>query len=267
MTSDVLTALKSVITQFGKNGLAKINGQNVSVVTKPLTAVVKSLAGVNVLSDEAVLSVLKGLSIGSVPEFTAVFSLEHTKACSSQSTSTYTGRSTTALEIILGHLRLAMDLYNFMSMRCGGHVPGYRNIYQVNSCWTCGGNHVINKCTKPKGQNKIAAKKKKWEDNMRKQSDGNGGSGSGGSGRCDNNSGNGQYERRKFGNGVQKHNNMQHMLCNKGCGWNTTHTTGFHAAFIANPSACPDALPPTHPFHQKVTKELCHAHGSFGGIT
>ena len=59
----------------------------------------------NAQPDETMFSVLKGLSIGSVNEFTAVFSLDHTKACSSQSASTYTGGSSIALEVILGHFR------------------------------------------------------------------------------------------------------------------------------------------------------------------
>ena len=45
------------------------------------------------------------------------------------------------------------------------------------------------------------------------------------------------------------------MHCSKGCGWNCTHTSGFHAAFTSNPSSFPAALPVTHPYHQKITKE------------
>ncbi len=38
------------------------------------------------------------------------------------------------------------------------------------------------------------------------------------------------------------------MLCNKGCGWNATHTTGFHKSYVATPSAFLAALPPEHPY-------------------
>ena len=44
------------------------------------------------------------------------------------------------------------------------------------------------------------------------------------------------------------------MLCNKGCGWNLTHTSGFHKQFLATPSAFPAALPDTHPFKILVAK-------------
>ena len=75
-----------------------------------------------------------------------------------------------------------------------------------------------------------------------------------------------QYERSRFGgkkpdnkqhgnSGVEKFNNVWHMLCNKGCGWNCTHTTGFHSAYVTNPSFFPAGLPPSHPYHQRIAKE------------
>jgi hypothetical protein len=45
------------------------------------------------------------------------------------------------------------------------------------------------------------------------------------------------------------------MHCSKGCGWNCTHTSGFHSVFTSNPSSFPAALPATHPYHQKIAKE------------
>ena len=44
MTTDVVTALKSVVTRFGRDGIAKIKGENVFLAAKQLTVVVKSLA-------------------------------------------------------------------------------------------------------------------------------------------------------------------------------------------------------------------------------
>ena len=46
MTTDVVTALKSVITRFGRDGIAKIKGENVFFAAKQLTAVARSLARV-----------------------------------------------------------------------------------------------------------------------------------------------------------------------------------------------------------------------------
>ena len=43
MMTDVATALKSVITRFGKDGIAKIKGEIVFLAAKQLTAVAKAL--------------------------------------------------------------------------------------------------------------------------------------------------------------------------------------------------------------------------------
>jgi hypothetical protein len=42
MTTDVVTALKSVITRCGKDGIAKIKDENVFLAAKELTAVAKT---------------------------------------------------------------------------------------------------------------------------------------------------------------------------------------------------------------------------------
>jgi hypothetical protein len=252
MTTDVVTALKSVITRFGRDGIAKVKGENVFFAAKQLTAVAKSLARVDALTDEAVSDVMDGLSKGSVSKFTEVFKLESTMYRSVQTSTTYCGGSQTALSAILTILSKATDLYNSLSTGNSWHIPSGR----VHSCWNCDGDHGVNKCKQPKDQARIQTNKKKWEEEKRKKF----GSGNGGP------SSSNQYERSRFGgrktdnkqpgnSGVQKFNNVWHMLCNKGCGWNCTHTTGFHSAFTANPSSFPAALPAAHPYHQKLAKE------------
>ena len=54
MTTNVVTALKSIVTRFSKDGMANIKAENVFLAAKQLTAVVKSLAQVDALLDEAV---------------------------------------------------------------------------------------------------------------------------------------------------------------------------------------------------------------------
>jgi hypothetical protein len=256
MTTDVVTALKSVVTRFGRDGIAKIKGENVFLAAKQLTAVVKSLARVDALSDEAVSDIMDGLAKGSVTKFTEVFKLDSTLYRSRQTSTTYTGGSQTALGVILLTLGKATDLYNSLSTGNHWHIPSGR----VHSCWNCNGDHGVNKCKEPKDQARIAANKKKWEEEKQKKS-GHPGTGSGsGSGRSSGN----QYERSRFGgkkgnqqplgSGVAKFNNVWHMFC-KSCGWNCTHSSGFHAAFSSNPSSFPAALPATHPYHQQIAKE------------
>jgi hypothetical protein len=43
MTTNIVTALKSVVTSFSKDGIAKVKGENVVLAAKQLTAVVKVL--------------------------------------------------------------------------------------------------------------------------------------------------------------------------------------------------------------------------------
>jgi hypothetical protein len=251
MTTDVVTALKSVITRLSRDGIAKIKGENVFLAAKQLTAVVKSLARVDALSDEAVGEVMDGLSKGSVSKFTEVFKLESTMYRSVKTSTTYSGGSQTALDQILHTLSKATNLYNSLSTGNNWHIPSGR----VSSCWNCNGDHGVNKCKLPKDQGRIEANKKKWEEDKKKKS----GSVSSSSG-----SGGKQYDRSKFGggsgsqkpsgSGVEKFNNVWHMFC-KSCGWNCTHSSGFHAAFSSNPSAFPSALPATHPYHQRIAKE------------
>ena len=252
MTTDVVAALKSVITRFSRDGIAKFKGENVFLAAKQLTAVVKSLARVDALSDEAVSDVMDGLAKGSVSKFTEVFKLESTMYRSGQTSTTYTGGSQSALGRILTILSKATDLYNSLSTGNNWHIPSGGG--RAGACWNCNGDHGVNKCKLPKDQARIEANKKKWEEDKKKKS------GSGGSV-----SGNRQYERSRFGSGgspqkpsgsgIEKFNNVWHMFCSKGCGWNCTHTSGFHAAFTSNPSSFPSALPATHPYHQKIAKE------------
>jgi hypothetical protein len=123
MTTDVVTALKSVITRFGRDGIAKIKGENVFFAAKQLTAVAKSLARVDVLTDEAVGDVMDGLSNSSVTKFTEVFKLESTMHRSIQTSTTYCGGSQTDLSTILAILSKATDLYNSLSTGNSWHIP------------------------------------------------------------------------------------------------------------------------------------------------
>ncbi len=51
--------------------------------------------------------------------------------------------------------------------------------------------------------------------------------------------------------GIGKHKGEWSMIC-KSCGWNTTHTTGFHESYVEDPSSF--SLPATHNFWTKSGK-------------
>jgi hypothetical protein len=75
MTTDVVAALKSVITRFGRDGIAKVKGENDFLVTKQLTAVVKSLPRVDALSDPQLSRERLGLLI--LPDALVLMSQEN----------------------------------------------------------------------------------------------------------------------------------------------------------------------------------------------
>jgi hypothetical protein len=58
--------------------------------------------------------------------------------------------------------------------------------------------------------------------------------------------------------GIGKHNGKWSMVC-KSCGWNTTHTTGFHGKWVADPKSF--SLPATHLFWSKSGKNLPEGDG------
>ena len=62
--------------------------------------------------------------------------------------------------------------------------------------------------------------------------------------------------------GIGEHNGKWRMVC-KPCGWNTTHTTGFHDKWVADPKSF--SLPATHLFRSKSGKNPPEGDG--GGST
>ncbi len=181
--------------------------------------------------------------------FKETFTFQNTEERIKHIRQSYGGGEST-LPCIQTILSEANSLYNSLNTSNKWNVPHRGGC--ASSCQNCGGKgHRVTQCKKRKDQNRITENKKKWEEETGKSSKGGGASGN--------------YERKKWGegrdsnrndtgHGVKQFNNVWHMLCNKGCGWNTTHTTGFHRQFLATPSAYPAALPPTHPYQVLVAK-------------
>ena len=244
MTTDVVTALKSTFISFRKEGLLKIPNENVSIISRQLEAVAVSLNEVDALPDEAPLDTLEGLSICSCSPFKETFSFQLTEERIRHLRQRHGGGEST-LDRLKTILREANSLYNSLNTSNKWNVPHQGGC--AHSCWNCGGNHGVSKCNKKKDQKKIAENKKKWQESKGK------------SGDDETKEPAGHYERKKWGEkrkqpepgangGVHEFNGVWHMLCNKGCGWNKTHTTGFHNQFLTNPSAFPAMLPAEHPY-------------------
>ncbi len=73
MSHNVINALKNFLKIFESKGLTRIQGKNVSVITKQLHAAVVSLDEVGALPDETYGDILQGFTKCSNEDFKAVF--------------------------------------------------------------------------------------------------------------------------------------------------------------------------------------------------
>ena len=268
MTSDVVSALQDFLENFGKDGIAKIPGENVPSAVKKILVVSTRLAEVNELPSKAVKWVLTGFSLCSVSEFKEPFKLLLNQEAISdmgKPVGSSENLSKDTLIRIKEYCTKASTTFESLSLSDKWVAPHVRTL----SCWNCGSDsHGLNGCKEPKNQSKIDANIKDWEKKTGKtytprSSGGNGGRGRGGG-----------YERSKFGGGSGRgdggrgrgngpgHHGVAKIggewLCHcskrgadgEPCGWNRTHTTSYHGRWMEDPSSFPNAMPRAHPFHR-----------------
>jgi hypothetical protein len=160
------------------------------------------------------------------------------------------------------------DMFNSLNVSKEWNIP---QKHCTDACFNRGDpDHGIPKCPKPINQARIDKAKSELSKNrggrggrggrdcdMRGRSRGcNSGRGRGGSDKT--------YNRGKWNNDSKATNasvgnfgsvgnfkGKWSMMC-KSCGWNTTHTTGFHDSYIKDPSSF--SLPATHVFWTKSGK-------------
>ena len=140
-----------MFVDFREKGLSKIQGKNVSVMTKQLEAVAISLNKVDSLPEEAPLGILKGVSICSCNNFKSTFEFQGTKERIKHIRQKHSGGANT-LDQIKTILRGANDLYNSLCTAGKWNVVHKHNHFNSCWCWNCGGNHGLNKCRKPKDE-------------------------------------------------------------------------------------------------------------------
>ncbi len=191
-----------------------------------LEVVASCFSEIGELPSKPTLDVLEGLSICSCTPFKDTFAFQLTEE-QLHHICLHHGLVDT-LTCIKTILQEATSLYNLLNTSNKWNVP-HRGGH-ASACWNCGNsNHGGGNCKQKKDRKEIAENKKKWEESCGKSSDK----------EKDGNTGGGHYERKKWGNtkqpasnGVQQFNGVWHMLCNTGCGWNVTHTIGFHNRLI-----------------------------------
>ncbi len=167
MSRDVINALKNFLKIFESKGLTRIQGENVSVITKQLHAAVVSLDEVGALPDETYGDILRGFTKCSNEDFKAVFQhlltqerIDHFSSRSPIATSSYGSPSSEpTIAKIKRILCDANDLYNNFATSNKWVVN-----CRVTACFNCGGDHGLNPCNEPCDQNCIAQNKAKFEE-------------------------------------------------------------------------------------------------------
>ncbi len=158
-------------------------------------------------------------------------------------------------------------MFNALNVSKEWNIP---QEHHIDVCFNCGDpDHGIPKCPKPINQSKIGRAKSEFS----RSGGGRGGRGGGCYGRIGRGCGCGSGHGCGDGNNVDprgkwkskakavnavttsgevgKHKDKWSMMC-KSCGWNTTHTTGFHDSYAKDPASF--SLPATHLFWTKSGK-------------
>jgi hypothetical protein len=271
-------SLKQFIKNFGETGLAKVPYENVRVISFQVNGVAERLADANLLRSESFIYYVNGYTRCSVAPFKAVFQNKATEYMYLDATGTSPFSSMSSPQVlakIKETSRVAEALYDNLNLGKKWNLPGkepgvHANI--VSKCDNCGApDHLANKCTKPRDDERCKAardaREKAKEDLRGRGGGGRGGGGRGGrGGRGD--GGRGTSDERAPWKETEGSNSNSHsgvkmidgawkMLCNKGCGWNSTHTTGFHNEQIR--LALNFKLPPEHMWWRVSGKQYAAA--------
>jgi hypothetical protein len=248
MTNDVVTALQSFLKRFSEQGLSKVQGENVSLVSTQIRAVCERLSEVQQLPLETPTYVLSGLTKCSVPEFTGPFELMLNQERVTQMATPVSLINTSDATFVRVKeiLQLANNSYHSLNTSNAWSVPHghHSSISGSPVCFNCGGDHMLPDCRKPRDEGKIARNRKAFQDKhgippgggRKKWGD-------------QNKKGKGKPNDKKppMGSGVSMVGNEWMCFCNrKACGYNKTHTSGFHAAWSKNKKGF--RLPSTHEF-------------------
>ena len=258
MSSMAEDSLKQFIKDFGKNGLAKIPNENVRLISFQVNGVAERLADSNLLRSESFIQYVNGYTLCSVASFKQVFFNKSTEYMYLDATGTSPLSSMTSPQVlakILETSRVAVSIYDNLNLGKKWNLPGKEhgvNAVVVTKCDNCGEkDHLANKCPKPRDDERCKtardARAKAKEDSGGRGGGGRGGRGGRGAGGRGNSDERAPWKETEGSNsGVKMINGAWKMLCNKGCGWNDTHTTGYHGE--QQRSAANFLLPAGHPW-------------------
>ncbi len=267
ISNTVVATLQGFFENFAKDGIAKVPNEDVCVATEQIVAITERLAEVSALPSECTVQLLEGLTKCSVTVFRQAFSHLLVGERLRQLCTLTTLHDSTHLGGIKKLCKEANNMFNSLNVSKEWNIP---QKHCINACFNCSDpDHGIPKCPKPIDQSRINKAKSEFS----RSGGGPGYCGGGHNGR------NGRGRRHGLGRGrgdghkanphgkwksnvkamnavttsggVGKHKVTWSMMC-KSCGWNTTHTTGFHDSYAKDHALF--SLPATHLFWTKSGK-------------
>jgi hypothetical protein len=241
LNRDTTASLVSFLKLFYSKGLRCYQGENVALARKELLAVCSRLSEARELPQETPLDILNGLTLCSVDEFKTLFEhkLQQSKASSLEGNKHFSQAELLAEIRIL--LSTAAQYYGSLNMSDKWNLPRNQRVNVFGTpnelqCWNCGKKgHGLNDCTEPRNDKRIAENREKWE--------ASGGKSKSRKSKKKGARGHNNYEREKWAppktgeSGVRHIDGNPHAYCGKThnglvCGWNTSHSTGYHKKWV-----------------------------------
>jgi hypothetical protein len=249
ISNTVVTTLQGFFDAFAKDGIAKVPNEDVHAATEQIVAVAERLTKVSVLPRESTCHILEGFTWCSVIIFRQTFTHLLVAERLQQLCYLTNWNDSTCLLDIKKLCKEANNLFNSLNVSNEWNIP---QKHCIDACFNCSDpDHGVPKCPKPIDQNQIDKAKADFSKNRSGpggRGGRDGGSCSAGQGRGD--GGNQTNTRGKWkgddakasaalttNGGIRKHKRKRSMVC-ESCGWDTTHTTGYHNTRVADPK-CP----------------------------
>ena len=267
----VILSLQAYIRKFGKTGLFAFENENVIQAKTEIVGIATRLSQLEELPKDSKKDVLSGLQKCSNQELKEAFKLMGN--LQNQSLIQIHTKSSTTLGTIKDYFEEATSLYTSAITRGTGFPKKQRlSAAQLDAsdgvtCWNCGGKHRAQECPEPFNKTTFEANKKKFYEarNSNRRKGGKPKSDPGNGDNKNKKSGSPKgYSRSTFGstNGVIVTSTGDVFTCcsvgtqEQGCGLNKTHSTKYHANYMANPQGY--KMPSTHPFIKKqIELGLC----------
>ena len=268
MSNMVIQLLQKYLKQFAQEGIAKVPNEDVRLCSEQINAVCARLAEVDQLPQESTTFILEGFTRCSVTEFREIHKLlATTEKVKQMRVHTKKRDSSATLAAVNKLCSEACEVFHSLNLTNKWNIPqGHRTDAVIPvSCYNCGSpDHTANVCPNPRDEAKIKKAKEARDKAVKESGSGRGGGRGGGRGRGGQRGGRGgdrTNSRDKWGangdskrtdkvsaDGIEKRNGEWMMNC-KSCGWNDTHTSGYHGEWSRNQAAF--QLPSTHCFWTK----------------